>query len=63
LMFNGRLVPGPVIYSLDINSVVKVCMVVGLTTVFAYGSYELIEMPSRAWLLRVLRRRDALRPA
>jgi peptidoglycan/LPS O-acetylase OafA/YrhL len=37
-----------------INSVLRVAVAVGLTTVFAYGSFVLIENPSRRWLRAVL---------
>jgi peptidoglycan/LPS O-acetylase OafA/YrhL len=37
-----------------INSVLRVMVAVGLTTVFAYGSFVLIENPSRRWLRAVL---------
>ena len=37
-----------------INSTIKVFMAAGLTTVFAYGSYKVIEVPSRRFLRRVL---------
>jgi peptidoglycan/LPS O-acetylase OafA/YrhL len=37
-----------------INSVLRVVVAVGLTTVFAYGSFVLIEKPSRRWLRAVL---------
>jgi len=62
MIFAGRLAPGAAFGGVDVNSVVKVGMIVALTTVFAYGSYSLIEVPSRAWLLRVLGRPDVPRP-
>lgn len=37
-----------------VNSIIKVLVAAGLTTVFAYGSYLLIEMPARRWLRAVL---------
>jgi peptidoglycan/LPS O-acetylase OafA/YrhL len=37
-----------------INSVLRVVVAVGVTTVFAYGSFALIENPSRRWLRAVL---------
>jgi peptidoglycan/LPS O-acetylase OafA/YrhL len=37
-----------------INSVLRVAVAVGLTTAFAYGSFALIENPSRRWLRAVL---------
>jgi peptidoglycan/LPS O-acetylase OafA/YrhL len=37
-----------------VNSAVKMAVTFGLTVVFAYGSYALIEAPSRRWLRRVL---------
>jgi peptidoglycan/LPS O-acetylase OafA/YrhL len=37
-----------------INSVLRVVVAVGLTTVFAYGSFVLTENPSRRWLRAVL---------
>jgi peptidoglycan/LPS O-acetylase OafA/YrhL len=36
------------------NSVVKMIVIVGLTIVFAYGSYALIEAPSRRWIREIL---------
>jgi peptidoglycan/LPS O-acetylase OafA/YrhL len=37
-----------------VNSVIKFIVIFALTMVFAYGSYLLIEMPSRRWLRKVL---------
>jgi peptidoglycan/LPS O-acetylase OafA/YrhL len=37
-----------------INSLLRVAVAVGLTSVFAYGSFVLIETPSRRWLRAVL---------
>jgi peptidoglycan/LPS O-acetylase OafA/YrhL len=37
-----------------VNSALRVGVAVGLTTVFAYGSFVLIENPSRRWLRAVL---------
>ena len=39
------------------NSSVKLIITLLLTTVFAYGSYWLIEDPSRRWIRNVLERR------
>jgi peptidoglycan/LPS O-acetylase OafA/YrhL len=40
------------------NALIKMAIVVGLTTVFAYGSYLLIEMPVRRWIRAALTRRE-----
>ena len=37
-----------------INSVIKMGAIITLTTVFAYGGYNLIEKPARRFLRRVL---------
>jgi len=36
------------------NSALKVVVIFALTVVFAYGSYLMIEAPSRRWLRTVL---------
>jgi peptidoglycan/LPS O-acetylase OafA/YrhL len=41
------------------NAIGRIAIVIGLTTVFAYGSYLLIEMPARRWIRAALRRREA----
>jgi peptidoglycan/LPS O-acetylase OafA/YrhL len=38
------------------NSILKLALIVWLTTVFAYGSYVLIEVPSRRWVRAKLSR-------
>jgi peptidoglycan/LPS O-acetylase OafA/YrhL len=53
-LLSGQFVstaPSPLAY---FNSGVKAASCVFLTTVFAFGSYLLIESPSRAWIRRVL---------
>jgi len=49
-----------------LNSTIKVGVIAGLTTVIAYGSYLLIEVPARRWLRAALGgsqgRRRALAP-
>jgi peptidoglycan/LPS O-acetylase OafA/YrhL len=41
------------------NAMGRIAIVIGLTTVFAYGSYLLIEMPARRRIRAVLTRREA----
>jgi peptidoglycan/LPS O-acetylase OafA/YrhL len=40
------------------NAMGRIAIVIGLTTVFAYGSYLLIEMPARRWIRAALTRRE-----
>jgi peptidoglycan/LPS O-acetylase OafA/YrhL len=42
-----------------LNSSIKLAVIVGITTVFAVGSYRVIEVPSRNWLRSRLRTRRA----
>jgi peptidoglycan/LPS O-acetylase OafA/YrhL len=49
----ASLAPSPEAF---INSTIKVMVCVALTTTFAYGSYLLIEAPSRRWIRAVLSR-------
>jgi peptidoglycan/LPS O-acetylase OafA/YrhL len=53
-LLSGYLVspsPSPIAYA---NSTLKLVAQVAVTTIFAYGSYLLIETPSRRWLRKVL---------
>lgn len=47
--------PGPSAEAV-MNSIVKVLVAVGLTTMIAYGSYYTVEMPARRWLRAKLSR-------
>jgi peptidoglycan/LPS O-acetylase OafA/YrhL len=46
-----------------INATMKLVLLCGLTIVMAYGSYLLIEVPSRRWLRQKLEWKPASRPA
>jgi peptidoglycan/LPS O-acetylase OafA/YrhL len=48
-----RFKPGEFSAEAVATSLVKIAVAVCLTTVFAYGSYRMIEMPSRRWLRKV----------
>lgn len=46
-----------------VNATMKIVLLCGLTIVMAYGSYLLIEVPSRRWLRQRLEWKPASRPA
>ena len=46
-----------------VNAAMKLVLLCGLTIVMAYGSYLLIEVPSRRWLRQRLEWKPASRPA